>query len=376
MSSVSWSSVCVMYVRMTYSVTGCEDTGLANTCANRLLTNPCKPKRSVTTWKVNYLVSNQNALAAHIDADLVDPWGIVVYNNQLWVVGNGSDSIFNYDLFGNRLLAPVSVRDADHNSAHPSGIAVNCGGGFPVSNGTSSRSGVLIVATEHGTIHSYNPTIDTGNSYIVVNQQLTGDITAYDGLALANNTLYLANFFRRTIDVFDSNYMRLYGYHFVDDDSSDPIPLDYAPANIVHLGNYLYIMWARQDPNVILQNLDGPGNGYISVFNLDGSFVRRFASRGVLNTPWAMIPAPCECGIPPNSFLVGNNGDGRVNIFDYNGRYIGPLLNQSGLPVMLEGLWGLAPHYTDFNEIFFTSSANENIDAIVGSLIKDQVIYF
>jgi hypothetical protein len=89
-----------------------------------------------------------------------------------------------------------------------------------------------------------------------------------------------------------------------------------------------------------------------------------------------MIPAPCECGFPPGSFLVGNNGDGRINIFDCNGRYVGPLLNQSGLPVVIEGLWGLAPHYTDFSEIFFTSAIDEDLDGLLGSLTRDQTITF
>jgi uncharacterized protein (TIGR03118 family) len=138
----------------------------------------------------------------------------------------------------------------------------------------------------------------------------------------------------------------------------------------------MYVLWARKDPNVTIHDLDGPGHGFISVFNLDGSFVRRFTSRGVLNSPWAMIPAPCECGFPPGSFLVGNNGDGRINVFDCNGRYVGPMLNMAGIPIKIEGLWGLAPHYTDFSEIFFASAPDENTDGLVGSIVRDQVILF
>lgn len=108
--------------------------------------------------------------------------------------------------------------------------------------------------------------------------------------------------------------------------------------------------------------------------NYASHFVRRFTSRGVLNSPWAMIPAPCECGFPPGSFLAGNNGDGHINVFDCEGNFVGSLLGQSHLPIHIEGLWGLAPHYTNFSEIFFTSS--ENTIGMVGSIVKDQVIYF
>ncbi len=63
--------------------------------------------------------------------------------------------------------------------------------------------------------------------------------------------------------------------------------------------------------------------------------------------------------IPPGSILVGNHGDGRINVFDCSGRFIGPLLNQSGLPLIIDGLRGLAPHYTNFNQIYFTASSND-----------------
>ena len=352
------------------------DPGLANSCVARPLIDPFGPRRAVTTWRMNYLISNKPNQASHTDPDLINPWGIAIYNNQLWVVNNSSDLVTNYDLFGNKLLGSVTVRDAAHNSAFPSGIAINCGGGFSVSNGSITKSGIFVVPTEHGTVHVYNPNIDALNTYIVINQQLTGEVAVYRGVAIANNLMYLADFFEGTIDVFDSTYNVLTGFHFIDGDTSDPIPLDYGPSNIVHIGCYLYVLWARKDPNIPIDSFPGPGQGFVSVFNLDGSFVRRFTSRGVLNDPWAMIPAPCECGFPPGSYIIGNRGDGRINIFDCNGRYVGPLLNQAGLPRVIDGLWGLAPHYTDFNEIFFTAGADQNIDGLVGSIVKNQVIYF
>lgn len=353
-------------------------TPFCGPCEAKPLVYPFGPRRAVTLWKINSLVSNHINWAAHVDLDLINPWGIVIYNNQLFVACGSTDNITNYDLFGNKILATVSVRNSAHNSSFPTGIAINCGGGFTTSNGTISKSGLLLTATEHGTVHSYNPSIDAATLYspIVLNQQLTGEVSVFRGLAIANNILYLANFFQGVIDVFDSNYNRLLGFHFIDGDSVDPIPLDYGPTNIVHIGCFMYVLYARKDNNVTVQDLDGPGHGFISVFNLDGSWVKRFTSRGVLNSPWAMIPAPCECGFPPGSFLVGNNGDGRINVFDCAGRYVGPMLSQTGLPLYIEGLWGLAPLYTDFSEIFFASAPDENVDGLIGSITKETVIYF
>ncbi|AQN68782.1 hypothetical protein [Saudi moumouvirus] len=352
------------------------DPSWKNACGIQPLVNPLGSRRAVTTWKINYLISNRVNHASHTDPDLVNPWGIVIFNNQLWIVNSGTDSITNYDLFGNKLLGSVTVRSAVQNSSHPTGIAINCGYGFNTGNATFTKAGVLINCTEHGTVEVYNPQVDPLVAQCQINQQLTGEINVYRGLAVANNILYLADFYQNEIDVFDSNYNRLFGFNFIDGDSSDPIPIDFAPSNIVNIGCLLYILYARKDPTVPLQAIDGAGNGFISVFNLDGTFVRRFTSRGVLNNPWGMIPAPPECGFPPGSFIVCNRGDGRFNVFDCNGRYVGPMLNQAGLPIVIEGARGMAPHYSDFSEIFFTSADDENTDGLVGSIVKDQVIYF
>lgn len=353
-----------------------HDPGLVSTCNPRPICNPRSLRRAVTTWKVTNLISNIQNKALNQDDALVSPWGIIIFNNQLWVVDGASDIITNYDLYGHKLPNSIDVRDNTHKSSFPTGIVVNCeNSGFLVTNNNFTKPALFLIATEHGTVHGYNPDLDPTESFVVLNEKLTGEVTVYRGLAVANNTLYLADFYKGHIDVFDSNYNRLTGYNFIDNDSSDPIPTDYAPNNIVYIGCYLYVLYAKRDPKVPINDINGAGCGYISVFNLDGSFVRRFASRGALNSPWSMIPAPCECGFPPGSFLVGNNGDGRINIFDCEGRFVGPLLNQAGFPIVIEGLWGLVPHYTEFSEIFFTASSDQDKDGIVGNIVKDQIIY-
>lgn len=351
------------------------DPGMANNCGVVPIVNPWGPRRPVPTWRISYLISSKPNFAAHTDPYVLNPWGIVIFNNQLWIVNGTTDVIGNYDLFGNTLLGPITIRDAAHNSSFPTGIVVNCGGGFSVSSAGASRAAQLVVCSEHGTVSAFNPTIDSSAAYLVLNRQFTGRVHVYKGLALANNTLYLADFFGRKIDVFDSNYLQLFGFNFLDDDTTDAIPLDYGPNNIVHIGFYLFVLYTRQNPFIPVHDQDGPGIGFVSVFNLDGSFVRRFTSRGVLNSPWAMIPAPCSCGFPPGSYLIGNNGDGRINVFDSEGLYIGPLLAQSGLPLFIDGLWGLAPHYMiDFNEIYFASAGDEDEEGLVGSLTPDQIV--
>lgn len=345
-------------------------------CDPYLPDRPRHNKNKIVTWRVKYLVSNKLNGAAHFDEHLINPWGIVVANNEIWVANNTDDSLTSYDLHGNRLHAPVRVRDFAHNSAFPTGLVVNCDGGFATSSGRDTRSAFLITATETGTVHVYSPLVDQVRSFLVINQTLGGDVVVYKGIAIAGNYIYCADFFNNKIDVFDGNYDLQTAFPFIDGDTSNPIPPDYGPNNIAHIGCYMYVAYTKHVPDIPVHDFDGPGHGYISVFNLDGTFVRRFHSKGVLNSPWAMIPAPCECGFPKDGILIGNNGDGVINIFDCTGEFVGRILGPAGIPVIIEGLWGLATYYKCNNEIFFASApgGNEDNEGLVGSLVVDQVL--
>jgi uncharacterized protein (TIGR03118 family) len=327
----------------------------------------------MTTWKNNPLVSNRPNQAAHDDIDLVDPWGIILFNEKLWVNAAGTDKILNYDTFGNKLLGSITIRDADNLSSYPTGIAANCNSNFTVTNGTTTKSSQFVICTEHGTIQAYSPHVDALNTFFILNTQVSGRVVVYKGLAIANNRMYLADFFNRRIDVMDDNFVLLDNYTFVDN-GADPIPTDYGPFNIVLIGCFLYVLWAKMDRNVKIANVDGVGNGYISVFDLNGTFIRRLVSRGALNSPWGMIPAPAAAGIPPNSFLVGNQGDGRINIYDSNGAFVAPMMGQDGTPVIIPNVRGLAAYYGDINEIYYTSSVERLIDGLVGVLTVDQEV--
>ena len=365
------------------------DPALANTCSIIPFIDPLLPPRYVTTWKINYIVSSGNAgnaqelainiqpksgLTTVIDPALSSPRGIVVIENQVWVTNTMSDTITNYDLFGNPQLESIQVRQNARVVTFPSGIAVNCGGGFAVPTPGSSRPATILTATKTGDVCVYNPMSDPKHTHVVLTNKEAGEVAEYTGLTIANNTLYLADFFQRHIDVFGQDYLRILGYRFVDNDSSDPIPLDFSPWNITYIAPYLYILYAKRAPGATVYHLNGPGYGFISVFNLDGSYVRRFYSRGVLNAPYDIIPAPCECGIPPGSFLVNNFGDGRINLFDFNGNHLGPLLSESGIPLIIQGITSITPYYTSFNQIYFTSTSDIENNGIMGNIVKDQVI--
>jgi uncharacterized protein (TIGR03118 family) len=89
-------------------------------------------------------------------------------------------------------------------------------------------------------------------------------------------------------------------------------------------------------------DLAGPGHGFIDVFNLDGSHMQRLVSNGLLDSPWGLAIAPAGFGSFAGKLLVGNFGDGQINVFDpNNGTSLGTLDGANGSPIVIPGLWDL-----------------------------------
>ena len=87
------------------------------------------------------------------------------------------------------------------------------------------------------------------------------------------------------------------------------------------------------------------GQGFVSVFNLDGTFVRRFATGGTLSSPWGLAIAPANFGKFSNDVLIGNFNDGPrigfISAFDpVTGQFRG-ILREGANPIVLPGLWGM-----------------------------------
>jgi uncharacterized protein (TIGR03118 family) len=79
----------------------------------------------------------------------------------------------------------------------------------------------------------------------------------------------------------------------------------------------------------------GQGNGFVDVFATDGHLVRRFASRGTLNSPWGVAQASSAFGRFSGDILVGNLGDGRINVFNSAGDFRDQLSGVDGRPLTI-----------------------------------------
>jgi len=73
------------------------------------------------------------------------------------------------------------------------------------------------------------------------------------------------------------------------------IPAGFAPFNIQSIGTNLFVTYAKQDANKE-DDVPGPGNGYVDIFDTSGNLMKRFASNGALDSPWGLALAPTGFG--------------------------------------------------------------------------------
>ncbi|HEX8908067.1 MAG TPA: TIGR03118 family protein, partial [Anaeromyxobacteraceae bacterium] len=121
-----------------------------------------------------------------------------------------------------------------------------------------------------------------------------------------------------------------------------------APFGIMIHGDTVYVTYAKQDA-ARHDDVKGPHLGFVSAFGLDGTFLRRVASRGKLDAPWGLALAPADFGQASGRLLVGNFGDGHIVSFrlagegdDDGGNGNGAYLTGPGGRLHVDGLWALA----------------------------------
>ena len=147
--------------------------------------------------------------------------------------------------------------------------------------------------------------------------------------------------------------------------------MGFARFNVVYLNGLIYVLYAKKNIADPTNDLSGPGNGYINVFNTAGTWIRRFYSEGVLNSPWALTLAPTIICAEPGSIMVGNFGDGRINIFSASGTFLFTLRDCNHRDIVIDGLWGLTTNTQALSPIYFASGPNAETNGLVGKLIKN-----
>ena len=350
-----------------FLLTACKKTIETMPAVQEQLSEAGKNPKSLKDFTQVNLVGNNNAFdPARIDPLLVNAWGIAFSpGGTIWISaqGTGVSTVYNKD--GNQVLPAVQIPSPGGPSGgNPTGQVFNGSRGFRLANGNPAR---FIFVNLDGVISGWNG----GPSASLVKNN---NPDVYTGAAIArsgaDSFLYVADFRDAEIETYDTAW-NLVSMPFMD----PSLPAGYAPFNVQTIDNMLYVMYAKQ---AIGPAEAGPGLGYVSIFNTDGSFVKRFVSNGQLNAPWGVAKAPASfwgAGGEPNMILIGNFGDGRINAYDADGNFHGQL-RAHGNPIVIDKLWAIsfAPATATTinpNWLYFAAGPNHELDGLFGYITKE-----
>lgn len=321
------------------------------------------------------LVSNLPGLGLNTDTNLKNPWGIVASSTSpFWISDNGTGLSTLYNGIGTTQSLVVTVPppggSPSGTTSAPTGIVFNNTTDFSITSGGKTGTAVFLFDTEDGTISAWSPSVNSTNAILEVDNSASGAV--YKGLALGSNAangnlLFAANFNAGTIDVYDKTFHKV-SLPFRD----ATLPTGYAPFGIRNIGGSLYVTYALQNADKH-DDVAGPGNGFIDVFDTSGNLLRRLVSGGKLNSPWGLALAPANFGAFSNDLIVGNFGDGLINAYDpTTGAFAGTLQDFNGKAIHIDGLWGLSfgngANAGPTNSLFFTAGINAERDGLFGSL--------
>jgi len=289
-------------------------------------------------FSVNWLVSDIPDVGSQpTDPDLVNPWGMAhSAGSPWWVSDNATGKLTLYDGTGVKQGLVVDVPQWDGSAGgNPTGQIFNSTQDFLLGNG---KPAVFIVSTEDGTIQGWNGGTSTE---IKVNNWPNA---VYKGLVMGSadgaNYIYAANFHDGTVDVFDGSFQphSFGGSAFVDPN----LPSGYAPFNVANVNGNIIVSYALQDADKH-DDVRGLGHGYLDVYSSKGELMQRLPHVFQLNSPWAMVVAPASgWGNFSGKLLVGQFGSGAIIAYDLsNGTFFGTMQDDAGLPIRINGLWGL-----------------------------------
>lgn len=325
-------------------------------------------------YKQTNLVSNIPGMAATTDPNLVNAWGISRgTTTPWWVSDNGTGLTTLYSGTGSIVPLVVTIPAADSGSGTPTGQIFNGTQDFQLTPGNPAR---FLFVTEDGTVSGWNPAVSATAAVIKVN---THGASVFKGMAVATvtdphggsaNYLYVADFRKARVNVYDTNFHRI----SMDEDAfrDERVPHGFAPFNVQNIGGDLYVAWAKQD-GAKHDEVDGAGLGYVTVFSPTGRRLHRLQWSKWFNAPWGMAQAPSDFGVYSHDVLVGQFGSGQILVFDpVTGALKGTLNDASNAPITINGLWGInfgsGGTSGSATALYFAAGLNDEQDGLVGTI--------
>jgi uncharacterized protein (TIGR03118 family) len=304
-------------------------------------------------------------MALHTDANLLDAWGMAELPDGGFIVANAlSGFVTFYSRDGNTLRPPVAVPAAPifpfGTPGSPAGLVANPTSGFVISKNGKSAPALYLFSTLDGLICGWNPTVDSGNAVIMVdNSTLSPFPASYTDLTMTRNkygqmVIYATDSGVRAtqsnndVEIYDGNFHLLGRFT----DPSAPSDMTAYSARIVN--GKVYVTYAGFTP------ADG---GVVDIFDTEGNMLRRFAANppgGPLEAPWEVILAPDGFGWASHQLLIGEVDSGNISVYNpHTGAFLGQLTDVQGKPIAIDGVWALIFTRVERNgrspELFFAA---------------------
>ncbi len=362
---------------------------------------------SAPDFETSDAVSDIPGVAHDTDAYVVNPWGLTtgpegnlhVSDDQTGVStlcapsGLALGGTSTPDDEPHAITIPPAALSGTGATGTPTGIVINEKAilltdttDFVLTSGTRTGPARYIYATKDGAIAAYSRFVDQTSAIIPPTADLSATGAGFTGLALVEVSgtaagskpsprLIAANFAQNKVNVFDGTFapVALSGTESFTDPNPPAVPVAvsgsavWSPFNVkditfvgkapgatkASVQQLVAVLYALHTGTTGLDEVDGPGYGYVNLFNVKGGFVQRLVDKdGLLNAPWGIAIA--HRGIAkfrtPVTLVIGNHGDGQLNAYGFEppasatppvATHLGTLKNNEGTPLAIDGLWGL-----------------------------------
>jgi uncharacterized protein (TIGR03118 family) len=381
------SAFAALSLVVAFVVTACGGGGSGGSSS---MANVADPPPATGGFTDAALVSDNNtvvATATTIDANLQNPWGVAIAPGlPFWIADehsnvstlySGTGTVETDTITGSNSVGIAIPANSAGQPASPTGQVYNPNGGFLIATSNGMQSAQFIYDGGGGTIAAWAPSSGATAVTAYDDSIVHGaNHAVYKGLAIGSvngaTFLYATDLRNNKVDVIDTNFDKPVAMQgkFID----PTIPTGFAPFGIAAVAGQLYVTYAMQDAAMVGEEL-GAGLGYVDVFDMSGNFVTRFASGGALNAPWGVAVAPSGFGTIAGDVLIGNFGDGSINIFAPNGSLatdVGQLMVTNGGTFSVPGLWSLVFGNGDpdkpITTLFYTAGFADQTDGVFGSI--------
>lgn len=315
------------------------------------------PAVAASTYTITNLVSDQAGVAAVQDTDLINPWGLAQGSDgaPVWTSDNGtSKSTFYSRTTGGKQTPVVAVPSL------PTGIVSVPGStAFKVTKDATQGACVFAFATITGVVSCWAPSLDNFNA--ITGYDGSADHSVYTGLTIdsTNKHMLTADIANNRVQIIDNTWTAIGSF-------TDPdLPAKYAPFNVQILNGKVYVAYTFVRKNRFKHH---KGEGYVDVFDLSGNLQTRLISNGKLDHPWGLAIAPASFGDFSGKLLVGNFGDGRINVYDPDtGDYLGTMKGSNGKPLKIDGLWAIDPG-PGASKVQFSAGPDKETHGLIGTI--------